>query len=55
MSLADKHKLTIDDSLARLVSRAANSRGLKAADLMRARHKINRKICFARQRKCWTQ
>jgi len=34
MSLADKHKLMIDDSLARLVSRAANSRGLKAADLM---------------------
>ena len=33
MSLADKHKRTIDDSLARLVSRAANSRGLNAADL----------------------
>ncbi len=33
MSLADKHKQTIDDSLARLVSRAANSRGLKVADL----------------------
>ncbi len=33
MSLAEKHKWMIDDSLARLVSRAVNSRGLKTADL----------------------
>ncbi len=33
MDFAEKHKLTIDDALARLTSRAANSRGLKAADL----------------------
>lgn len=33
MSLADKHKRTIEDSMTRLVSRAANSRGLNAADL----------------------
>ncbi|MDQ3372986.1 MAG: hypothetical protein M3521_03740, partial [Acidobacteriota bacterium] len=33
MSLADKHKLMIDDALARLISRAANPRGLNAADI----------------------
>ncbi len=33
MSLADKHKLTVDSSLVRLVSRAADSRGLNAMDL----------------------
>jgi RNA polymerase sigma-70 factor (ECF subfamily) len=33
MNFAEKHELTIDDALARLISRAANSRGLKAADL----------------------
>jgi RNA polymerase sigma-70 factor len=31
--IAEKHKLTIDDAITRLVSRAVNSRGLKAADL----------------------
>jgi len=33
MDFAEKHKLTIDDALARLISRAANPRGLNAADI----------------------
>ncbi|MDQ3322111.1 MAG: sigma-70 family RNA polymerase sigma factor [Acidobacteriota bacterium] len=33
MDFAEKHKLTIDDALARLVSRAGNSRRLTVADL----------------------
>ena len=32
-SAADKHQNTIDEAIARLISRAENSRGLKAADL----------------------
>ena len=32
-ALAEKYKLTIDDAVVRLVSRAGNSRGLKALDL----------------------
>lgn len=32
-SVAEKHQKTIDEAIARLVSRAENSRGLKAADL----------------------
>ncbi len=35
MNFADKHKQTIEESAARLISRAENSRGLKAADLRR--------------------
>ncbi|HLM59773.1 MAG TPA: sigma-70 family RNA polymerase sigma factor, partial [Pyrinomonadaceae bacterium] len=33
MTSAEKHKNTIDEAIARLISRAANSRGLSAADL----------------------
>jgi RNA polymerase sigma-70 factor (ECF subfamily) len=33
MIFTEKHKLTVDDALARLVSRAENPRGLKASDL----------------------
>jgi hypothetical protein len=33
MTSAERHKNTIDEAIARLISRAANSRGLSAADL----------------------
>jgi RNA polymerase sigma-70 factor (ECF subfamily) len=33
IALAEKHKLTMDDAITRLVSRAGNSRGLKVTDL----------------------
>ncbi len=46
MSLAEKHKWTIDDSLARLVSRAVNSRGLKTADLTERAIKSIEKYLF---------
>ena len=33
VSIAEKHQNTIDESVARIISRAGNSRGLEIADL----------------------
>jgi RNA polymerase sigma-70 factor, ECF subfamily len=46
MSSAEKHKTTIDEAIARLLSRAENSRGLKIADLSPRVNKALEKYVF---------